>query len=427
MQTVVGKGSKRAMALAPVALALGFALGAGLHGGKLTALAGLEAYVGPIGQLWTNALQVAVIPLVASLLVSGIGGMPSGRAFGRWGWTSLAVFAGLLIFAACYTFGIGGAYLAANGPGHFEASHLPEAPKVSVAGSFGDWVGGLIPKNLFDAASKGEMLPIVLMAILFALAVRTLPDDRRIPLLQVVEALRDAVMTYVRWVLLMIPLGAFALAFSFAAKSGWDVAGATLQFLFFSVSLMLGLTVLLYLLVSLLGRVSAIAFARAAAPAQLVAIGSRSSLAALPATVDGASQGLQLPDPASSVTLPLAVSVFKLNRLVSSPAKLLFLSAMFAVSLSAGDLVGFVVTVMLISISTPGVPSLGTNATFGAYVAAGIPPAAVAMFEAIEPLIDVVKTLLNVTGNLAAAVIVSRFCRTQVRIAVVAEPSGVQA
>jgi Na+/H+-dicarboxylate symporter len=407
MQFSQSRGQKLAALVAVPALILGFALGAIGHGQGGAWLRGAEI-LGPIGGLWTNALQVTVIPLVVSLLVSGIGGMPTGRAFGRWGWTSLAVFAGLLVFAAALTVSICSVYLPAFGPARLavpvqSSSELPGSSTLT----FANFVEGLIPPNLIDAAAKGQMLPLVIVSVLFALAIRTLEDSRRAKLIEIFESIRDALLTYIRWILLAMPVGAFALAYAFAAESGWSAASAAGHYFAFETGCLLAVTAALYVVVLLVGRASPLRFARAVFPAQAVAISTRSSVASLPATVQGARH-MELPDPAGSLVLPLAVSVFKQNRTVSSTAKLLFLGTLFGVALSPADVVAFVLTIMLISVSNPGIPRVGTHGSFGAYVAAGIPPAGYMLFEAVEPLIDVFKTLLNVTGNLCAAVLVSK-------------------
>lgn len=406
-------GAKIAMALAPVALLLGFALGAAAYyqGGPL---ASLDGFLAPIGRLWTNALQVSVFPLVLSLLIAGIGSLPSGKSVGRWSWVTLATFAGMLILASLFVATLASMYLPAFGPARLDASTLTAVGDLpqNVKLTFADWIEGLIPRNLVEALVKGDMLPIVVTGILFGFAVRSIEPVSRARLLEVVQAVRDAVLVYVRWVLLLIPLGAFALAFSFSAKSGWSVAGATFHFFLYSSTLVLLYTGFLYVLVLVVGKVSPVRFARAAYPAQAVAVGTRSSLAALPSTVEGAKE-LGLPGPASDFSLPLAVSVFKQNRTVTSPAKLLFLSTLFGVAVGPGEFVAFVLMVMMLSVSTPAIPSLGTNATFGAYVSLGMPPVGVVLFEAVEPLVDIFKTLCNVTANLAAATIASRFCRTE--------------
>jgi Na+/H+-dicarboxylate symporter len=128
--------------------------------------------------------------------------------------------------------------------------------------------------------------------------------------------------------------------------------------------------------------------------------------------------------------LPTAVSIFKVNRTISSTAKILFMAAIVGVAISPQALIVFIGTVILLSFATPGIPAGGSNITMGAYVAAGVPIEAVVLFEVTEGITDVVKTALNVVADFAVAVFVSRsLAPTQTRTsstlsAVSEEPAG---
>jgi Na+/H+-dicarboxylate symporter len=150
-------------------------------------------------------------------------------------------------------------------------------------------------------------------------------------------------------------------------------------------------------------------FSRAILPAQIVAVSTRSSIAALPALLEGAERDLQLRPSVSGFVLPLAVSAFKVNRTVSSTAKLLFLAYLYNVDLSAVQIGSFFVAVLIMSFSAVGVPNGGSAfKTLPFYVAAGIPVAGVVILEAVEDIPDIFKTATNVTGNMTAAAIVAR-------------------
>ncbi len=397
---------RRAMAWSPLTLALGFLFGALVHSGQIPDV--LSGLVGPLGNLWTSALQLAVIPLVSTLLLAGIGSMPAANGLGRWSLAAIAVFLGFLALGAVVVLGISAFYLPQFGPSSVAAPSLTGGVPDAKALSMGEWVQSLLPTNLMQAAANGDMLPITLSVILIALAVRQIPDPGRTRLVESFQALRDALLVYLGWVLLLMPFASFALAYAFAAQTGLDAAGAALHFLLYTSGFLVLMTLLAYPLAALLGRVPLGRFARAVLPVQTVAAGSRSSLACLPSLVQGTKE-LELPDPAAEIVLPLAASTFKPNRTVSSTAKLLFCAALFGVNLSPGTVLSFVLTVVVLSISSPGIPSLGTRITFGAYVAAGIPPAGVLLFDALDPIVDVFKTIQNATTNLAAAAITSRW------------------
>jgi Na+/H+-dicarboxylate symporter len=176
--------------------------------------------------------------------------------------------------------------------------------------------------------------------------------------------------------------------------------------------LILLFTLLLYPVTAVLGRTTVSTFARAVAPAQLVAVSTRSSAAALPALVEGGRRHMRLPASSTSFVLPLSVSLFKVNRSISSLVKLFFLAHIYGVQLRPGAVATFLATEMILSFGTAGVP-LGGMSLKGlpAYFAAGVPVEGVLILDAVETIPDIFKTLLNVTGDMSVATLLSRSSR----------------
>ncbi|HTQ09791.1 MAG TPA: cation:dicarboxylase symporter family transporter [Fimbriimonadaceae bacterium] len=393
--------------LGPIGLAMGFVAGSLLHGSPIGAE--VSTVVSPIGALWANALRVSVVPLTFTLLVTGIAHRRPGESIGRLGTASLATFLALLVGGACFALAVGLPYTRGFVSAQIMPFHTGD-PVPANSLTFAAWLEHLMPQNALDAAVKGDLLPIAILAVLFALALVRVPEDRRAPAVAVFVALRDAILVYVRWVILCLPIGGFALAFVFSVKSGIAVAGATLHYAVFGSILMLLFAGLLYPISAIVGRVRLRRFAASLAPAQWVAIGTQSSLASLPALVEGA-ESLGLPEPAQGFVLPLAVSVFKQHGTIATTARLLFMASVFGIGLDAPRILGFVATVLLLSFATPGIPGGIAGANFGAYVAAGMPAEGVLLFHASEPLMEFAGTLLNVTADFCAATIVTRRLR----------------
>lgn len=159
----------------------------------------------------------------------------------------------------------------------------------------------------------------------------------------------------------------------------------------------------------LVGRVSLKDFARAVYPAQLVAVSTRSSLASLPALVEGARDRLALSAAARGFVLPLAAATFKINRTTSSTIKLLFMAHLYGIALEPTQIITFVLTVVILSFSSLGLPGGGTAfKTLPAYLAAGMPIEAVVLLEAVDVIPDIFKTLANTTGYMTTAVVLDR-------------------
>jgi Na+/H+-dicarboxylate symporter len=133
--------------------------------------------------------------------------------------------------------------------------------------------------------------------------------------------------------------------------------------------------------------------------------------------MEGAEQRLRLSPAVAGFVLPLSVSTFKANRTISSTARFLFLAGLYGIALTPAQVLSFIVMVILLSFSTPGLPDTGTMRTLPAYLAVGIPIEAVLMLDAVEAIPDIFKTLLNVTADMTAAAVVARFVGASVTAA----------
>ena len=417
----VRRAHPSATAWSLAALAAGFALGLAGHGAPSGILRVAAEALRPIGDLWVAALQVTALPLAISYTLAAVVGARAEGSVGTLAARTILLFLAMLVGAGLLTAALLPVLLSflPVGPettAALRAGTIPEAAQRAATGGFGsisEWLGGLLPRNLFEAAVRGDVLPLLLFAILFGLAVRQLDAERREPARRAIEALAAAMLVAVRWILVLLPVGVFILSFRLALDWGGQAAGALGIYVGVICGLLLLCTALLYPITSLFGRTTMASFARGAAPAQLVAVSTRSSIASLPALVEGARDRMRLPDEATGFVLPLSVSLFKLNRTISSTAKLLFLAHVYGVPIGPGRLATFLLTVVVMSFGTIGLP-LGGGAfkTLPAYVAAGLPIEGLVIVEAVEAIPDVFKTLLNVTGDLSVATLVSRSQRS---------------
>ncbi|HEX4439095.1 MAG TPA: cation:dicarboxylase symporter family transporter [Thermoanaerobaculia bacterium] len=403
-----------------LALAAGVAAGLALRGAPLPGSDRIVSFFAAIGQLWVAALRMTVLPLVVGLTLVAIVGAPRDDSVGRLGARSLALFVAMLLGAGILTFAavaptlslfpVGPDTAAAlrAGTSVATASASPSSKAASDAATPGRWLLALIPANPFQAAAAGDILPILVFTVAFAVAASRLPAEQRALVGAVSRAVVEAMMVMIGWVLAVLPLGVFALCLDFASRLGLRVTGVIAAYVALLCAALIVATVLLYPLTAALGRVSLARFARAAAPAQAVAASTRSSLASLPALIEGGRRHLGLPDSATGFVLPLSVGVFKLNRTISSPLKLLFLAHVFGIRLELPQLAAFLALQIALSFSTAGIPSMGTIRSIPAYVAVGIPLEGVVILDAMEAIPDVFKTVINVTGDMSVATILSR-------------------
>jgi len=404
-------GMSRTVA-ALLALAAGIALGIAFHGSSDPRIERLVAIVAGAGQIWVTAIRLTVIPLIVTLTLAAIVGGAGTGSVGAVGARALLLFLVLLVGAGIVALIVTAPAVAlfpvdADSAASLRAGSAP-APEVEATVAIGDSVKNLLPTNLFQAAAKGEILAILLFTVFFGLACTRLAPDRRLALGALFQGLADAMLVVVGWILRALPLGVFALCLDFAYRSGVRATGVIAFYIVLVSGVLLAATLSLYPIAAIFGRVSVVRFARAVAPAQLVAVSTRSSLASLPALVRGARRHLSLPPTATGLVLPFCVTALKLDFGVAPVVVLLFLAHLFHLPLSLGQIASFFLIHLILSFSAAGIPSMGSMRSLPAYLAVGIPIEAILILNAVETIPDIFKTLLNVTGDMSAAVILSR-------------------
>ncbi|HML18245.1 MAG TPA: cation:dicarboxylase symporter family transporter [Bryobacteraceae bacterium] len=411
-----------------VGLGAGVAIGSvlGSHAGAHTNP--LLTTLNGIGTLWVNALRMVALPLAVANTVCAMARERTGRAASHLG-GAVAIYMALLLLGAAIVLLVVPPLMRATPVDHSAIAALSrtasaEARKLaaqpSEAPGLGDIVVGLVPRNLLQAAVNEDFLRLLIFAILFGLALRQISLEKRGTVIGFVEGVTETLMVLVRWIIWCAPLAMFALAATFAASSGTRLVGILGRFVLLECGLMLAYVLLLYPLTMVAGGLSFRRFASAVAGPQMVAVSTRSSLAALPAMlVAGEKMRLSDPEPARAV-LPIAAGLFKVNRTTSALCRVLVIWHFWSVPAQPVQIYIFIATVILLSFSDLGLPGGTQFHTVPAYLAAGCPIEAVVLLDVIEPLSDICKTLLNVTGDLSVAAIVTRWSGRPVRARVMA-------
>jgi Na+/H+-dicarboxylate symporter len=370
-----------------------------------------------VGTLWVNAIRMTVVPLVVSLLITGVSTAADARIVRRVGLRALATFVGLLTLSLL----VGLLYVPllftwlTIDPATSEAlraNALQGAKEVGAAAqsipTFSQFLVNLVPTNPVKAAADGAMLPLVVFAIAFGLALLKVDAEVRAPVLGFFRAVRDATLVVVRWLIALAPIGVFALMLPLVSRAGLQTAGALTYYVIAMAIACTTFTLLLYPTVAVVGRVSMREFARAVFPAQAVAVSTRSSLASLPALVEGAEQRLQLPKSVSSVALPLAVSTFKVTSPIVWTVAAIFLARLYGVELTTAARLSIALTAMLSSFSVPGIPHGWLLLISPLLASNGIPVEGIALLFAVDVIPDMFARTTNVTADLVAATIVAR-------------------
>ena len=390
------------------ALIVGLGLGVVFAGGGMAQW--LQDSIALVGTLWLRALQMTIIPLVASLLVLGIAQMMIAARAGAAAFKFL-----ILVFAVLIA---GGVFTALVMPLILQAIPIPEAAsgflaevpegEQQVPGIF-DFLKSLVAPNMIAAAAETAMLPLTIFFALFAVAIAKLPKVQNASLMGFFHALANAMLLIIGWVLWLAPAGVLALAFGVGMRSGGGAFAALVHYILI-VSAMGGfILVIAYLIAWALGGISPLRFAKAVLPAQAVAVSTQSSLASLPAMLDSATR-LKLRPETSEFVLPLAVAIFRATSVAMNLAVALYVAALAGIEVPITLMVLAILIAVIISIGSVSLPgSISFVVSIGPIaLAMGVPIEPLALLVAVEMLPDIMRTLANVTMNVAVTSAVDR-------------------
>jgi proton glutamate symport protein len=386
------------------ALILGIALGVAGSGqvwGETVA-----AVADPIGGLWLNALKMTIVPLVVALLITGITKTAEAARAGKLAGRSVAWFLTLLWISSTMAALVMPLLLELwpLDPGSANALKvsLSKAVAVSPPPAFRDFLLGLIPSNPIAAASSDAILPLTIFTAIFAFAMLKLPEGERNILSRFFEALGNAMLIIINWVLWFAPLGVFALAFVVGARSGFSALGGLVHYVLIVSALGVIVWAAAYPLALFGGRVRLSQFARAILPAQAVAISTQSSLASLPAMLKG-TEALGIKPTTADVVLPLAVALFRATGPAMNLAVAIYLAHWFGVALGPWQMaagIAVAATTTLGAVSLPGQLSFISSIAPIA-LAMGVPFEPLALLIAVETIPDIFRTVGNVSMDMA--------------------------
>ncbi len=366
----------------------------------------LAAIADPIGTLWLHGLRMTIVPLVVALLITGIAQTAEAARAGRMAARTLVGIVGLMSFSAIMGAILTPTFLAlfpmpAESAAALKAA-LGTAPAVGAVPPFGDIVRALVPTNPIAAASKDDILPLMIFTLVLAFAITRLELEPRRLLTIFFAALADALVIVIGWVLKLAPIGVFALAYVAGARSGAAAFGALLHYVLVvsSVGIVVGLFA--YPVAVFSGRLPLGRFARSIAPVQALAISTQSSLACLPLMLQK-SEELGVPESTAGLVLPMAVALLRVTGPAVNLAVALYVANWFGVTLGP---VQWVIAIMVTVLTSMGAVSLPGQVSFFTSIAPiciaiGAPIEPLALLVAVETLPDIFRTLGNVQMDVA--------------------------
>ena len=419
--TTAEAGNKRLATRILLALAVGAGAGVtanALFGSSTWLVWTVENVTRPIGQIWLRALIMIVVPLVFASLTLGVAGLGDIRKVGRIGLKTISYF--LLSSTLATLIGLTILNIVKPGEG------IPQETRDEMMASFGhdadmkaeaaqgvsfgvDMLVNIVPRNPIRSAAQDDMLGLIFFALIFGAALSLLPAEKAKPMLGVLEALGDAVVVIIGWVMKLAPIGVFALIFSVVALFGF---GIMQKLLWYVVAVLAGLllhfVVVYSILIRTLGGMNPLYFFSRIRTVIVTAFSTSSSNATLPTTIAVSQRELNIPRGIAGFVLPLGATMNLDGSALFGGITVLFIAQVFGLDLSLGMQVIVVAMSVITSVGAAGVPSGMIPLLMVVLTVIGLPPGSIALVLGVDRILDMCRTAVNVTGDLAATVIIAR-------------------
>ena len=359
----------------------------------------------PLGDIFLRAIKLLVAPLILVTIVSGISAMDQPGRLGRVGLKAAALYLVTTVFAI--TIGLVLAVVFAPGSGlTLDLTAAAAAPVQPPRGI--DVLTGLVPDNPFAALANGNVLQIIVFAVLLGAAVVAVGEAAR-PLRDVIDSAAAVMIKLTGFIMELAPFGVFALIAWVAGTQGAGVIAPLLKLILAVYAACLIHAAVVYgSLVAVLARLSPVKFFTGVTDATAVAFSTASSSGTLPVTLRCAEANLGVSRPVAGFVLPLGATVNMDGTALYQGVAAVFVAQAFGVDLAFADYLIIVATATLAAIGTAGVPGAGLIMLATVLTAVGLPLEGAAVIAGVDRLLDMARTAVNVTGDAAVTVVVAQ-------------------
>jgi len=376
----------------------------------------------PVGRVWLNGLIMVVIPLIVATVSVGVAGLGSLAHVGRIGLLTLATF--FMLTAAATTLGLAAVNLVRPGANidPAVASRLLETYRGQAQGAMGLAQGALgvntfvnmVPRNPVAAAANGEMLAVIVFALLLGVGLTLVGRERAEPLRRMLESLGEVMVAIIGLVMKVAPFAVFALIFAVTARFGFDVLASLLRYV---VTVIACLAIFLFaayaVVLRLVARRSPAEFFRKARIVMLTAFSTSSSNATLPTTLRVTEEELRVPGRIAGFVVPLGATMNMNGTALFEGVTALFLAQVFGVELTLGAQLVVLLMSVVTAIGTAGVPGGSIPLLMMVLGMVGVPMEGIAIVLGTDRILDMCRTTVNVTGDMVTATVVDRFERRE--------------
>jgi len=384
-------------------------------------------WIAPFGKIFINLLKLIAVPLVLSSLITGVASLSDLKKLSRIGGKTITIY--IVTTAISVTIGLVSVNLLKPG------DTVPEDMKVKLQETYKSAASGkleaadqikerrplqpivdMVPSNFFSSASNNRnMLQVVFVAIIIGIALIQIPKNKAKPVLDFMEGINDLVIKLVDNIMLMAPIGVFALIADTITSIAGDNLNNVLELLsalgFYMLVVIIGLTIQMVFtytaVLKIFSNMSLKKFYQGIAPAQLLAFSTSSSAATLPVTMERCEDELGVSEEVSSFVLPLGATINMDGTALYQAVAAVFIAQTLGMDLTLGAQLTIVLTAVLASIGTAAVPGAGIIMLIIILEAIGVPSAGIALILGVDRILDMMRTVTNVTGDASVAVAVA--------------------
>ena len=371
----------------------------------------------PIGKMWLGSLIMVVIPLILSTLSLGVAGLGNLKRLGRIGLITILSF--LMLTALSTVLGLTVMNTLDPGEGLDPAirTQLMETYRGQAQGAMGlsegkfgiDLLVKIIPRNPVQAAANGDMLAVIFFSLMIGVGLTMLSPERAEPMVKFLESLSQIVIAIIELVMKVAPVGVFCLIFSVTARFGFDLLINLFQYVVTVIGSLLVFQVVGYsLILKFVSRLNPLEFFRKIRVVMITGFSTSSSNATLPTTMRVAQENLGIPREIAGFVLPLGATMNMNGTALFEGATVLFLAQVFGVHLSFSAQLIVVLMAVVTAIGTAGIPGGSIPLLMMVLGMVGVPMEGIAIILGVDRILDMCRTVLNVSGDLVTATIVQR-------------------
>lgn len=389
----------------------------GMLAGQLGFSGFVSIYIKPIGSAFIKLISMVVIPLVFASLLVGTSSLKDIRKLGRIGAKTMAYYLCTTVIAICIGLLLANTLRPGAGLSEKTRTELIQSnPEESVTPidttlkkpTITDILLNIIPTNPVRAFVEGRMLQIIFFALITGICLGLIPSERSLPVIDFFEGVNDVIIKMVHVIMKLAPYGVFALISAVVANFGLDVLFVLIKYsLVVVVGLVLHVAIVYSLAIKIFSKQKVRTFFRGIRPAQLIAFSSASSSATLPVTMECAEKNLGVPGQIASFALPLGATINMDGTALYQGVSTVFIAQVYGLGLNPMQQLTIVLTAVLASIGTAGTPAAGVITLAIVLKSIGVPLEGIALIMGVERILDMCRSVVNVTGDASCAVVVA--------------------